>query len=108
MSRFGTYCKRCRCFVENIDSEEVRQGMYKQDRLCFAGEDPYQCGTCKFFLDIQEPLDEIVREIGLSGNPLDDRSSKAHEKAPANKTSGKDAAGAKHLDKTYARGYSNK
>jgi len=63
MSRFGTYCKRCRCFRENISSPEVKAGMVKQGTLCFAGEDPYKCGECEWFLDIEEPVEELVREV---------------------------------------------
>ncbi len=37
--------------------------MTKQGTLCFAGEDPYQCGECEWFLDIQEPVEELVREV---------------------------------------------
>ncbi|MBW1714967.1 MAG: hypothetical protein JRJ77_03955 [Deltaproteobacteria bacterium] len=33
MLRFDKLCKRCRCFVENIDSEEIRQGLYKQEKI---------------------------------------------------------------------------
>lgn len=87
MSRFGSYCKKCRCFVENIESEEVRQGMYKQNELCFAGMNVYDCGECRFFLDVNEPINNIVREIGLRG----------HEKAADTKTSRKDSTAAKHL-----------
>ena len=66
MSRFGIYCKKCRCFRENISSPEVKAIMDRRENSCFAGEDVYASGECKFFLDIEEPLDNLVREIGQS------------------------------------------
>jgi len=63
VSRFGSHCKRCRCFRENITSPEIREGMVKQEQLCFAGCDVYGAGDCRFFLDLQEPVEEIVKII---------------------------------------------
>ena len=84
MSRFGTYCKRCRAFRENISSEEVKASMDRQQILCFAGMDCYENGECRFFLDIEEPLDTIVREVALE----------SRKENPGGKTFGEDTTGA--------------
>jgi hypothetical protein len=62
MSRFGILCKRCRCFRENISSQETKVMMDEQNELCLAGESPYQSRECRFFLDIEERVEDIAKE----------------------------------------------
>jgi len=82
MSRFGTYCKRCRCFRENISSPEIRASMDRRENACFAGEDVYASGECRFFLDINEALDAVIREVSQKPGQKEEPSEAAdHAKA---------------------------
>lgn len=44
--------------------------MDEQNEFCLAGESPYQSGECKFFLDIEEPAKNIVKEAILEKNNM--------------------------------------
>lgn len=37
--------------------------MAKQGGLCFAGENPFECGPCEWFLDIEKPAEELVKNL---------------------------------------------
>ena len=72
MSRFGMQCKRCRYFLENMETLEQQKGMLRQGIFCLARKDVFADGKCDSLLDVYkamaveevEDLKEKVIQIG--------------------------------------------